>query len=284
MSEAYWEQLNQHDAMEFLVYSNIWISLEAVSVAVVTMVLVGTPIKILPAFVSFAIFFLIYNVDRFTDADEDAEDMPRRTDFVRKYGGICVGASIVLYAAALLGSFGANPITFLFTVIPVGLGAVYSPLNLKDILFVKNAVVGIAWGTVPLLVGAYFGALFEFEVLFLWLFFTLSFFRSAMIFDIKDIEGDLREGVKTIPNTFGIDTTKRIAYLVDVTSVAIEILLVVSGYLSPLFLVLLPFHLYIVAYVWSLDRESGEMFYSVIIDGECIFLGVLVVLIRSIGI
>lgn len=272
------------DAVDFLVYSNIWISLESVGIALTTMVLAGFPLHLVPLLISFAAPFFVYNIDRLTDAEEDEENMPRRTNFVKSYGLYFTSASIVLYLGSLLLALDKSILTFLFSLAPVIIGGAYSQLDIKDVLVVKNLVVGLSWGAAPLMVGAYFGSLSSFEVLFLSAFFIISFFRSAMVYDVKDIKGDLKEGVKTIPNVFGVELTKQVAYIIDTALILLEIGLVFQNYLSPSFLILVPFHLYIILYVKMVEKSTKEMFYSMIIDGECIFLGLLVLLMSMMGV
>lgn len=266
-----------------LIYSNIWISLESVGIVLATMILADFPLHPVPLLIGFAVPFLVYNVDRFTDRDEDAENMPERTRFVRAYGLYFTAVSVLLYLTSLLIALNKNILTFGVILLPVVIGVTYSQLDIKNILFVKNAVVGLSWGAAPLMVGAYFSHIFSFEVLFMAAFITVSIFRSAMVYDIKDIAGDREEGVKTVPNTFGVTTTKHIAYGIDTLLIAIELSLMTLGYLSSAFLVLIPFHLYIVLYVWIVGRDSGEKFYNLVIDGEGVFLGILVVLMTALG-
>lgn len=267
----------------WLVYSNIFISLEALFIAVLTVLLSGFKMHAEPLIISFSTFFLIYNVDRYIGGEEDEENMPMRTSFVRKNGKYFFILSIAGYLSALYLSAAQGLLNFALVLIPILVSIMYSIFKLKKILFVKNIAVGVSWGIVPLLVGAYYGDIMRPEIIFLSAFFTVSFFRSSMIFDIKDIKGDLEEGVRTIPNQFGVTDTKLIAILTDLFMMISWLSLILIGLLEFAFLILLPFHIYIVAYVLSLNLDRGEFFYSVIIDGECIFLGLLALLASFVG-
>jgi 4-hydroxybenzoate polyprenyltransferase len=270
--------------INWLVYSNIFISLEALFIGLITVILAGFEFALEPIMIAFSSFFIIYNMDRYLGVDEDEENMPSRTRFVRKYGKYFFILSIIGYSLALIIAFERNILTFALALTPVVLSIIYSPLNLKKILFVKNAVVGVSWGTVPLLVGAYYGNILSADILFLSGFFAVSFFRSAMIFDIKDIIGDLKEGVSTIPNKYGIANTKLIAILIDIFLIVSFLSLILIDVLSTEYLIFLVFHSYIIGYVQLLNIERGEYFYSVIIDGECIFIGIIILISSLIGV
>ena len=265
-----------YGALRALAYSNTWISLEAFFIAFVTIILAGFNLAFTPLLVAFAAFFVIYTMDRYLGMEEDEENMPIRTNFMRKYGYFLFVLSIAGYITALAVSLAHNFWMFAFTVIPVFLSIIYSPLNLKKFLYIGNSIVGVAWGTVPLIVGAYYGQILSAEVLFLSAVFTLSWFRNATIFDIKDIRGDLKEGVKTIPNTYGLENTKLLAISINILLMVSWILLIFLGFLGLEFLVLLGFHAYIFVYAQLLNGNRGELYYSIIIDGECKFLGLCV--------
>ncbi|EGQ43922.1 MAG: 4-hydroxybenzoate polyprenyltransferase related protein, partial [Candidatus Nanosalina sp. J07AB43] len=231
----------------------------------------------------FAAFFIVYNLDRYLGKSEDEENMPMRTRFVKRYGKSFLALSIGVFTVALFMAFNQGSLTFLLTIIPIVMSLLYSVLKLKKILFVKNAIVGATWGVIPLLTASYYGLTFRSEVLFLTLFFGISFFRSAMIFDIKDIKGDLEEGVTTIPNKYGIDNAKLISVGIDVLLISSWSALVSFGYLNFDFLILTFFHIYVLAYISVIHMDTGELFYSVIVDGECNFLGILVFISGVIG-
>lgn len=267
-----------------LAYSNIFIAAEAISMAFITIKLSGLELRLEPLLIPFASFFIIYNMDRYLGMEEDEENMPSRTMFVRKYGKFFFTISIIGYIIALILSLSRGSLVFALTVFPVLLSLAYSPLNLKKYLFLGNSIVGVAWGTIPLFVGAYYGDVFTAEALFLSGFFTLSWFRNATIFDIKDIKGDLKEEVKTVPNQYGIINTKALAVVINLLLGTSWCYLIVIGFLSPNFVILSVFHTYMFVYLQLVDMESGEFFYSVVIDGECKFLASMVLIASLTGV
>ena len=210
-------------------------------------------------------------------------NVPQRAMFIEEYGDILLLTGVVLYAAGLWVAFSQNIGTLAAVLAPGVAGTVYSLLRLKKVLLGKNIIVGLSWGAIPLLVGAYFSSHFSTAVLVLFGFFSVGFFINTVIFDIKDIEGDTNEGVKTLPNTYGVEGTKTILHLVNVFLAAVTVILGILGVVPPSFLILLLFNSYVTIYILYAKQEQGPVFYGLFVDGECIFLAVAVILAYLVG-
>jgi 4-hydroxybenzoate polyprenyltransferase len=154
--------------------------------------------------------------------------------------------------------------------------ALYSLFRLKQLLLVKNALVGISWGLIPIGVGVYYGIGSAVEVAFLSGFFTIMLTVAAAVFDIKDIEGDRSKGIRTVPIAVGPRATRRAAAAVTLLVAVAVVSSVAVGLLPRRFLVLLGFLAYVAAYLPFATRDRGALFYGFVIDGEHVFLGALV--------
>ncbi|WP_049921159.1 UbiA family prenyltransferase [Halopiger djelfimassiliensis] len=264
-------------ALRFLVHSNLFISLATVSVVVTTVVLAGLPLDPLPFFIVFAVTMFVYTVNRFTDIEEDERNVPRRAAFTRRYGRLWLAAGVVLYLGSIalavaLGVPGAG-----YLVLPLVVALLYSTGGLKRVFLVKNLVVGAAWGLLPLGVGYYYQQLWTIEVLFLAGYVTAMITIAAVIFDVKDIEGDREEGIATVPNTLGLRWTRLLSQAANVVVAAAVVALVRTGVVSVDFLVVLAMNGYVGAYIPFATPDRGPLFYGFIVDGEHVFLAALVV-------
>ncbi|MFT4883559.1 MAG: 4-hydroxybenzoate polyprenyltransferase [Natronomonas sp.] len=268
-------------ALAYLVHSNLLISTAATSVAVTTIVLVGRSPDPVPLFIVFSATFFVYSVNRATDIEEDELNVPERAAFTRSYGKICLAAGVVLYTLAVGVAIVRGLPKAGFLVLPVAAAVLYSLARLKRVLLVKNLLVGIAWGTIPLGVGVYYDTLLTVEVLALASFFTIMLTVAAAIFDIKDIHGDRAAGIRTVPIAFGIRATQ-VAAAATTIAVTVGVLVAVFwGVLPGKFLVLLGFLGYVLAYIPFATPERGPLFYGFIVDGEHVFLMVLVLLVEA---
>jgi len=260
-------------AVAFLVHSNLFVSVSATSVAATTVLLADLPVEPLPLFIVFAATLFVYSFNRITDLAEDEKNLPSRARFTRRYGRMLFAVGVVLYlvafaAAVALGIRGAP-----FLALPIVVGVVYS-VYAKRFLLVKNLVVGAAWGAIPLGVGVYYGA-FSAKIAFLAAFFAAEITVAAALFDIKDIEGDRREGVRTVPNVHGPRAT-RLGALVVVAAL-VPAVAAAGRFFGAEYLVLLGFLGYVAAYVPFATRDRGPLFYGFVVDGEHVFLVGLVV-------
>lgn len=261
-------------AIGFFVHSNIFISVSATSVAVTTILLSDLRLEALPLFIVFTATFFVYSLNRITDIAEDKQNVPGRAEFTERYGKpiLVVGGLLYLTAVGVAFYLGLPGAPFLG--LPVFVALFYSGYA-KSLFFVKNLTVGIAWGSIPLGVGVYYGVLWTPEILFLAFFFGVTLTVAAALFDIKDIEGDKAEGISTIPIVLGARATRIRAAVVTLALVPV---VVAAGFvLSKEFLLLLPFLGYILAYTPMSTRDRGSLFYGFVIDGEHVFLALIVV-------
>ncbi|AFO56073.1 UbiA family prenyltransferase [Natrinema sp. J7-2] len=262
--------------LRVLVHSNLFISLATVSVAVTTVLLANLPLEPLPLFIVFAATMFVYTVNRFTDLAEDERNVPQRAAFTKRYGTLWLAVGVGLYVAAvgLAVAVGVPGAVYMF--LPLVVVLLYSVGGVKQLFLVKNLVVGFAWGAIPLGVGYYYGQLRSPAILFLFGYITSMITIAAVIFDVKDIEGDLAEGIPTVPNLFGPRWTRLLSLLATVAVAAAVIALVVGGAIAHEFLVVLAMNAYVCAYIPFATTDRGPLYYGFVVDGEHVFLAAVV--------
>ncbi|WP_424016613.1 UbiA family prenyltransferase [Halorientalis pallida] len=269
-------------AIAVVVHSNVFIALAAASVAVTASRLCRYPLDPVPICIVFAATLFVYSWNRLTDLAEDERNVPGRAAFTRRYGRplAAVGAALYLGAIGLAFVRGLPGAPFLW--LPAAVVGLYSLGRLKRLFLVKNLLVGVSWGIVPLGVGVYVGRLQPTLVFFAG-YVTVMLTTAAVVFDIKDIPGDRREGISTVPVRYGPATTRRVAQLVNLAAAAAVVALVWTSLLPHRFLLLLAFNAYVGAYVPLATRDRGPLFYGFVIDGEHVFLAALVLALDAVG-
>lgn len=245
--------------------------------AIATMMLVDVPVSVTPIFIVFSIFFFIYTLNRFTDREEDEVNVPRRAAFFDRYGKVLLPLSVILYGGGILIAYIQNTMTVVFTLLPAVAAVIYSVGRAKRILLGKNIIVGLGWGHIPLIVGAYNSTIGT-PVIALFLYFTVVWIVNTVIFDVKDIEGDKKEGISTIPNTFGLRFTKLFTHAVNALLAVAVVSVVLTGVLATSFLALVGLNLYIAVYIHITEEGYGEWFYGIMVDGEGILVAAIVAL------
>lgn len=267
----------------FLVHSNFLISAAATSVALSTIILAGLAIDPLPLFIVFSVTLFVYSFNRITDISEDERNVPERATFIEQYGVGLLATGTVLYLLAIVTAVREGIQGAPAMVAPLVVAVLYSVFGLKRILLLKNLLVGLSWGLIVLGVGVYYDVLFTVDILFLFGFITVALTIAAVVFDIKDIEGDHAEGIATIPVRFGPRRTRQTAVASTTLLGAVVTGLVMTGVVQTQYLVLLPFLGYMVGYSLVARTDRTTLFYGFVIDGEHIFLAVLVGGLKLLG-
>lgn len=253
-----------------LVTSNIFAAFAATCVCLVTIFLTAHPVPLILPLTVFSGTLFIYTMNRFTDRKEDAVNNPLRSRFRDRYGR----ATLVLAAGLYILSLGflriASPAAFLIAVLPPVIAILYSVFRLKRVFLIKNISVSLGILCAVLIVPGYFSDFTVFSLL-LSLFFFISFLINTIVYDIKDIEGDVAYGIHTLPATVGLRKTKMVCYallLIDV--LVIPALIPFNPASSLLFL----YALYIGLYITFADDPGRlpDWYYGIFVDGEFSFL------------
>lgn len=169
-----------------------------------------------PVIISFFLWhYALYIFDRAYDYKKDAKNQPKEAILPgeRKFF-LILSFFFCLLPLAILPYFKYSvlpylpfiPITFLYTF------PVYNGIRSKNILFFKNIYSALFIWTLPLAVVAYFytnSTLSYFEIFKTYFFGLFLYVMVGEAFwDIRDVEGDKIDKVKTIPVVFGVLITK----------------------------------------------------------------------------
>jgi 4-hydroxybenzoate polyprenyltransferase len=257
------------------IYSNLYLAVGGVVIVIAAQCLAGTPLAWEPAFIIFSSTMFIYTANRFTDREEDEINLPLRRAFIEGFGTYLLGMSAILYCVALVLAWDHNLPTLLVTLLPIGIGILYSHFRLKRVYFLKNVLVGGGWSSSVLIVATYAGMYDSFIFLFA-AFISLAFTINTIIFDIKDIRGDFLAGIESIPVRIGVQKTRRLCFGLFLLMIGLWMYLVQMQVQS---ILLLPFLAYIGYYInisWDTDNLPW-WFYGGLVDGEFYMLSVAIV-------
>jgi len=281
--------LNLRALFDYFMYSSLYLCIAAISMAYVSSVLQDMPISLAACLIMFLVTFSVYNMNRKTDESEDAINHSERYAFTKKYAKILFYLSLAAYAIAFLiaGIYGTAALAI--TAIPLVSGIFYSiPLlpsrfryrRLKDIPFVKNFIVGLAWAIpIALLPVACTGfSAGRMTVAVGLLFFFLSFVNST-VFDIRDVKGDAESGVQTIPVIIGIRRTRILLSVMNLISSAV-VLVFCKGCLSPVeTTIIVGIVIYVQGYIVLFNgNRLNRIMYDLVADGQYLLLGGLICL------
>lgn len=225
-------------------HGSAFLGVVAVAKGVVSVALLDVGLRaVAPAMlVGFLGAAAIYTHNKGTDLAEDAVDKPERAAFAASRRGVLYGAcaaafGLALGVAALAGVWGVL-ITFAPGAAAVIYGHEWVPLadadRLKDIAVVNTAIVAGMWAMpvafLPLAFAEVDRAAAALVVA------ALVFLRTAAaaeVANVRDVAGDRRAGVSTVPTRFGVRRTRHLLYAIDALTVGLLAGAVRVGVVTP---------------------------------------------------
>jgi 4-hydroxybenzoate polyprenyltransferase len=277
--------------LDFVVYSNLYISIVAASITYVLFKLVSSSINYV-LLIPFFIMFVIYGLNRKTDEREDSISNPKKSIFNKKYNKYILCIAGISYVALTLLSFMKGVEYGAAVLAPFIIGVLYSKgialksgkIRLKSTLYLKNLIVAGTWVYVTIIIPLLFLNLpFTREIYFLGFIVFSRILIDEIFFDIKDVNGDSNAGVKTIPTAYGIAFTYRLLIFLNILFTSIMFVIFIEGnYKHLLSDVVLFTAAYGFFYLSSYNTGLVEInqLSDVVVDGEYIATGLLVYFIR----
>lgn len=279
-------------ALDFLVFSNVYVSLGAMSLSYVFFMLAGTPVNYI-VLVPFLIMFIIYTFNRKTDATEDALNDPNKFEFNKSYNKYLLAFAFAGFGLLVVFNFTKGIKYVLEVLMPFAIGFLYSSripmrskmIRLKDIVFFKNFIVAVTWAFVTVIIPASLLNIPFKQEIYLLSFFVFSRLLISEIFcDIKDVKGDPEAGTKTIVTVYGPSFTNKLLFFLNVAFTIILIIGYRAGIVSTF---LLEIGIFSAAYgflymlLYNLKLIEINKLSNIIVDGQFIAVGFFVFLITS---
>jgi 4-hydroxybenzoate polyprenyltransferase len=152
----------------------------------------------------------------------------------------------------------------------------------KKVLGFKNLYVAFMWALASqIVIGVYYN-IFNETMIILFLFIFLKGIVSGTFFDLKDIESDKNEYLKTLPIVLGKERTLSLLHFINFISF-IPILFGVFKNILPFYsLSLFLFFFYSFYYLKAAEKEKSDInFLSyILVDGEYLLWGLLALIFK----
>jgi len=180
-----------------------------------------------PFFESILVFLTVFlitgagnAINDYYDIDIDRINKPDRPIPSGRIGlSTALYFSLALFALGTLFAFMINPVCGIIALIN-SLLLIYYARTLKRTAFLGNLAVGYLTGSTFLFGGAVFfekGGLEDVFILFLLA--TLATIAREIVKDIEDIDGDMKDGARTLPIVIGPEKAAGIAALIGLVAV-----------------------------------------------------------------
>ncbi|MDG6954570.1 MAG: UbiA family prenyltransferase [Nitrososphaerota archaeon] len=255
------------------------------SIAAASAALMGLTATPLLLFMAYLFSYGAYMMNRSTEMDSDAVSHPDRTAHLgsrkRYLPAISAGCFLLGYVLA----YTVNLIFFGALLVPLAFSALYSVgsrrlvgvigvSKLKDKLLVKNLFISLGWSLIPVLVGLYYLRFEEVLALMGGLIF-LRLMVNTLIFDVRDVEGDRAQGIRTVPAVYGVRRTYTMMTAIDGVALAYLAAAVSFGLLPLPAIVLALLPAYSIFYAYLAKKPGADLGFicDVVVDGEYLLWG-----------
>ena len=269
-----------------LAHANLVLAVSTAAAVYVVCLLLSIPPDPRLIAIPFLVTFAIYNFNRHTDKSEDTINHPKRVEFIKKYGKGLAIVSVFTYLIAVILSFYGGRGAQLIVMLPLITLLLYSlrwyPRNshtarrLKEMFIIKNTVVSVAWaGSVTFLPVLYFDLPITIPAFLLFIFFFFRFFINTTVFDLRDILGDKKGEIRSIPVVLGYEKTRNVLQALNLLVGVVFLEITMLGLLPQLSLLLVFSTVYTFVYLTALKlRRDVHFICDVIVDGEYLALAV----------
>lgn len=237
---------------------------------------------ILKVEVSISFFVVVYLsilainfFNRYEDAGQDVLTNSERSKTVQKYFKYMPYAMGTLFVSSfLITAYFASFNALIFMMFLFGLGILYS-IFLKNItrnvIGFKNFMTALPYGLLVVFMAIYANYELSLAIILIAVFYFIRIFINTAYFDIKDMDSDKKEGLKTLAVVYGEQRTKKILLFIN----AISIVPIFAGiYLNvlPLYSLGILFTVfYALIYLGKKRISNQSLMYNVVVDGEFIF-------------
>ncbi len=283
-------------AFRFMVRSNLYVALGSAMLCYANARLMGISLGWLPYAISFCYILSVHLISRFTDNGVLAPGEAGKTSRQAKRGRLMLKLAIAGAAGALIlaGSQGAGPLGIM--ILLIGLGMIYRidfpgsllPLGIKRLSLrlipaSKDLFMALGWSVVTVMFPLYIKEMPLLTPAFFLAFastFLLVTVRS-LLFDVRDIQGDLIVGRETLPTLIGTHRSKILLYSLTTVQALVISLGAWTGWLSEFSWAMLVVSVYIFGYLQLFDRRvlQGELPVEVTGDTQFVLAGILALLL-----
>lgn len=271
--------------LDILAYINFPIAIAAASILYIASTLERMPLSPNMYLIVFLVYFSVYLINKKTDEKEDAVNRARTFEFHKKYIKILLGVAILSYGCALLLAISYNILVFLLSLLPLLILMFYSgPIlpkifhtrRLKEIFLLKTSGIFIWIPTLTFMPLAYTGSNeFGIALLVSIVPFVMLFIGST-VFDMRDLEGDKKNNIITIPVRLGITRTRYLLLGVTLLLGIYIFLLTYAGYFPKAAYMMLANIANEIIYILSFsDRVKSNPLYYMYIDSEYLITALL---------
>lgn len=266
------------NVFSLITLTSLFIGLVMAAILYFSFLLLGIPSSTLLLFATFFLAISVYSLNKVTDVKEDIVNLPDRAQFVKKNRNYLLFASLEAINIAVVLAFLSNPAAIFIILFPFYVGVFYSlgvrKLRIKNVLVFKNVMAAGTCTVAAVLLPLAIHVDVPFIILMVAYFIFVKLFINSVLFDVRDIDGDEKAGVRTIPVYLGRSKTRNIMLLLNSTLIVWVALSLLQGLFYSYLFVLILSVVYGYWYILRFTRASAKTsrLFDLFVDGEWVIL------------
>lgn len=255
------------------VYGGHLLSIGASAIVLTVLILIDKPVSLPLMLIAYLVTQIVYMADHRKDLDDGAIDNRERSKHLRKiekiYSQLIIGYIALL---TILLVFFSNINTVIFVSFLGLLGCFYPKNITKNIVGFKNFYVASLWAISSVVLPyVYFSVNIDTLFYYVFSFVLLRWLINTTFFDLKDINGDKKEGLKTFPVTIGARNTLLLLSVYNIISGIILIYALQNkaiAFSACLLLFLMFYSFYYIIFALKAKPEAIRKISYIMVDGE----------------
>ncbi|TQD24433.1 UbiA family prenyltransferase [Methanolobus vulcani] len=244
-----------------LVFGGHLFAIGSVSVVMACSIVFMIPVSWDILFVTYLLFYAIYLYDYLQGASSDEATNSSRAKYLlckNKSKCTVIITSLVLFTIMMI--FTSLTITAIgMSILILGLlyGSHFKKLTKKIPAF-KNVFVSVVWAFMAIFAFIYYSVPITYGAIMLALFVFIRMMNIQILFDVRDMEGDRKDGLLTVPVILGDKKYPFILRLINIVSIIFMLACVVKGLLPAFTLAITPMFYYAVSYINRVIKSRNE--------------------------
>ena len=264
------------------IYGGHLLSLGASGILWSSAIIFEKPVSIPLLVVGYATSQIVYGYNHFKEAEKDILTNPERVSHIEKIKKSILFLLIFYFLLFVVSLIYFKNIKSILVALSILIGGLFFTDIFKGftkrIIGFKTFYVSFFWALLIILAGFYYGIQNNLLIFLLFLFVFLRSAVNTVFFDIKDIESDKKEDLKTFPIIFGKKKTLNYLHLFNVFSF-LPIIFGVYYNILPFFTLSLSlFYFYSFYYLKKVRDDSVRKLSYIMVDGEDLFWPIVLLL------
>lgn len=273
--------------LQEFVYGGHLISLGIPAIVSAAIILLNRDLNFILLINGYLLTFISYRYNYYWEIQGDSLTNPDRVQYLGKSLKFSQFLIIIYFfiLCVFLIAF-TNFKIILFSIFFLMIGILYTrrfKKITKRIAGFKNLYIGFSWALFMGFISLYY-SFFDWILFFLFLFIFLRLLLNTIFFDIKDIEADKRDGIKTIPVILGQEKIIKFLHILNILSFMPIMVGFYLNYFPKIALALLIFYFYSFYYIEKLkDKDANIRKISyLIVDSEYFLWPIILLLAKAI--